>query len=387
MWREQAEAEPGQPGAGNTDQLGDPAGLELEEPLLSGFQLEKRGSGPIETSSAQSDSIRCQSSSLGVAGTPSYRTCVRWQAGRGHPYPPRVTETPDLSTTSGDRLLNVWLSGDPNGRALVFHPGTPGPPTRWKAFDDAAERHGLRVITYARPGYSGSTRHQGRSVADAAADTAAVLDALDVEDFLTLGHSGGGPHALACGALLPLRCRAVAALASVAPYDVGDLDWLDGMADENVVEFGKTLLGENEYRSFLEEEIAIYANVKADEVADALRGLVPDVDKAVLTGEMAEMSVTTFRQVARDGLEGWLDDGLAFVQPWGFDLTSMTVPVAIWQGRHDRMVPYSHGEWLATHIPTARPHLLEDDGHLTLLTNRLDEILVEALHLAGRPAA
>lgn len=301
------------------------------------------------------------------------------------PYPPLVTDTPDLSTTSGDRLLNVWLSGDPNGRALVFHPGTPGPPTRWKAFDDAAERHGLRVITYARPGYSGSARHRGRSVANAADDTAAVLDTLGVEDFLTLGHSGGGPHALACGALLPHRCRAAVALASVAPYDAEDLDWLGGMADENVVEFGKTLLGESEYRSYLEEEIANYADVTADEVADALRGLVPDVDKAVLTGDTAEMAATTFRRVARDGLEGWLDDGLAFVQPWGFDLASMTVPVAVWQGRHDKMVPYAHGEWLVAHIPTARPHLLDEDGHLTLLANRLDEILVDALDMAGLP--
>lgn len=294
-----------------------------------------------------------------------------------------MSERPDLSATNGDRRLNVWLSGDPDGKALVLHLGTPGPPIPWKNFDDAAVRHGLRVITYARPGYSGSTRHRGRSVADAASDTAAVLDALEVEDFLTLGHSGGGPHALACGALLPHRCRAVVAVSSVAPYDGDDLDWLDGMAEENVIEFEKTLLGEDDYRSFLEEEIEIYAGVSADEVAEAMRGLVPDVDKAVLTGEMAEMSVTTFRQVAKDGLEGWLDDGLAFVRPWGFDLESITVPVAVWQGWHDKMVPYGHGVWLAANIPTARPHLLDDDGHLTLLTNRLDAILVDALAMSA----
>jgi pimeloyl-ACP methyl ester carboxylesterase len=159
-----------------------------------------------------------------------------------------MSQTPDLTATSENRSLNVWLSGDPDGETIVFHPGTPGPPMPWKDFDDAAERHGLRVVTYARPGYSGSTRHRGRSVADAAADTATVLDALGVGAFITLGHSGGGPHALACGALLPHRCRAVVALASVAPYAESDLEWLDGMAEENVAEFGMTLLGEAEYR-------------------------------------------------------------------------------------------------------------------------------------------
>lgn len=355
----------------------------MEEPLVSGFQLEKRGSGPIETSSAQSDSKFGAELMLDSCGHFIISNICSMASGwKKVSYPPRMSQKPDLTTTKGDRLLNVWLRGDPDGETIVFHPGTPGPPMPWKEFDDAAERHGLRVVSYARPGYSGSTRHPGRTVADAAADTAAVLDALEVGDFLTIGHSGGGPHALACAALLPHRCRAVVALASVAPYAESDLEWLDGMAEENVIEFGKTLQGEDEYRAFLESEIEMYADVTADDVSDALRGLVSDVDKKVLTGEMAELSVATFRRVARDGLDGWLDDGLAFVEPWGFELGDITVPVAVWQGRHDRMVPYGHGEWLAAQMPAARAHLLEEDGHLTLLANRLDEILGDALDLA-----
>jgi len=291
---------------------------------------------------------------------------------------------PDHSTTTADgRIINIWLSGANDGNTLVFHRGTPDPPAPWPEFEQTAMDLGLSVVSYARPGYSGSTRHTGRDVAAAAADTVAVLDSLEIGEFIALGHSGGGPHALACGALLPGRCLAVVTVASVAPHPADGLDWLDGMAEENVVEFGHAVDGEDSYRSFLQNEIALYADVSADDVVAALGGLVSEFDKKVLTGEMAERSAQNLRRVARDGLEGWLDDGLAFVAPWGFELDEITTPTSIWQGRHDKMVPFSHGQWLAAMMPQATAHLLEDEGHLTLLANRLRDILADAIETAG----
>lgn len=291
---------------------------------------------------------------------------------------------PDQSTTTADgRKLNLWLSGAEDGRTLVFHRGTPDPPAPWPEFERAAVDFGLRVVSYARPGYSGSTRHRGRDVAAAAADTESVLDALGVAEFIALGHSGGGPHALACAALLPGRCLAGVTVASVAPHPAAGLDWLEGMAEENVVEFGHAVEGEDSYRAFLEKEIENYADVSADDVVAALGGLISDVDKAVLTGDMAERSAQNLRRVARDGLDGWIDDGLAFIKPWGFELEDITTPTSIWQGRHDKMVPFSHGHWLVTRMPQARAHLLEEEGHLTLLTTRLGDILADAVDAAG----
>ena len=294
-----------------------------------------------------------------------------------------MSDPAHTAITGDNRTLNIWTSGAGKGPVVVFHRGTPDPPAPWPAFDQTAERHGLRVVSYARPGYSGSSPHPGRSVADAATDTIAVLDELGVEEFISLGHSGGGPHALACGALIPDRCRAVATIASVAPYPAAGLDWLDGMAEENVDEFGHALEGEESYRKSLLEQLEVFANVTADDVAAALGGLLPDVDRAVVTGEQAELSASNLRRVARDGLEGWVEDGLAFVEPWGFSVDQISVPVSIWQGRHDKMVPFGHGRWLVEHIPGVNAHLSPDDGHVTVIVNRLDEIFADAKELAG----
>jgi pimeloyl-ACP methyl ester carboxylesterase len=73
------------------------------------------------------------------------------------------------------------------------------------------------------------------------------------------------------------------------------------------------------------------------------------------------------RRALSAGVAGWRDDDLAFVKPWGFDLEEIVVPVSIWQGAHDRMVPFAHGEWLAAHVPGARAHLHDDEGHLSLI--------------------
>ena len=292
-----------------------------------------------------------------------------------------VSDQVPTSIRSGDRELNVWVSGANEGSVLVFHGGSPFPPVRWDSLDAAAAERGLRLVSYARPGYSGSTRHRGRSIADVAADTATVLDALGAEEFVVIGWSGGGPHALACAALLADRCRAAVSLAGVAPFEAEGLDWMDGMADENVEEFSTVLEGEEVLGPYLAAEAEQYETVTGDDVATALAGLVSDVDMASLTGEWADMLARALRR-ATDGVDGWLDDDLAFAKPWGFDLDAIEVPVAVWQGRQDRMVPFAHGEWLSAYVPTAHPRLFDDEGHVSLLTNRLGDIVDDVVQLA-----
>ena len=152
-----------------------------------------------------------------------------------------VSGPPSFSARVGDRRLNAWLGGAEDGLALVFHTGTPAPPVHWDSLDAAARAHGLRLIAYARPGYSGSTRRVGRSIAVAAVDTAAVLDELGIGEFVPGGHSGGGQHALACAALLPNGCLAAVSLAGVVPFDAKDIDWMAGMADENIEGFNAAI--------------------------------------------------------------------------------------------------------------------------------------------------
>jgi pimeloyl-ACP methyl ester carboxylesterase len=230
----------------------------------------------------------------------------------------------------------------------------------------AAAERGHRFVTTSRPGYSVSTRQPDRNVADVAADTAAVLDHLGVDTCLTMGWSGGGPHALACGALLPDRVRGVLVVAGVAPYHADGLDFLAGMGPENVEEFGAALRGEAVLRPWLEAQRPAFAMVTAEEVAAAFGGLVPPVDIASLTGELAECVAAEFRQGLAQGVDGWLDDDLAFTRDWGFELADIAVPTYLWQGSEDLMVPFAHGEWLVEHIPGVVAHLERGEGHLSL---------------------
>ena len=263
--------------------------------------------------------------------------------------------------------LEVMRHGPKDGRVLVFHVGTPNAPDAFPLLTDALDERGWQLVAYARPGYAGSTRREGRSVADAASDVAAILDALGLDRFVTIGWSGGGPHALACAALLQDRCEAAAIVAGVAPFDADGLDFLAGMGPENVEEFGLAATSRAGLEAFLEAELDGHRDVTGEQLADALGGLVSDVDRAALTGDFADGLARLMRRGVSAGTAGWLDDDLAFAKPWGFDLRAIATPASIWHGAQDLMVPFAHGEWLAAHIPGARVHLYDDEGHISLV--------------------
>lgn len=274
-----------------------------------------------------------------------------------------------------DRSLEVALAGSADGSVVVLHHGTPGSARPFRTFVDAASARGVRLVSYSRPGYSGSGRLPGRSIADCVADVVGIVDHLGVDRFSTMGWSGGGPHTLACAALLPERVTACATIAGVGPWDVEGLDFLAGMGPENHAEFGAALESAEVLQAFLEPEAKKLAGITGDEVATALGGLVSDVDKAALTGEFADYLAASLHDAVRDGIWGWFDDDLAFTRPWGFDLSAIRVPVSVWQGAQDLMVPFAHGQWLAAHIPGARPMLRPEHGHLSLAVAAFGEIL------------
>ncbi len=272
----------------------------------------------------------------------------------------------ELRTPDG-RRLHVYEAGDPVGDLVLVHHGSPGSGMLWDRWVEDALIRGIRLVGYDRPGYDGSDRQAGRTVADAAADAAAIADAFGVSRFRTWGVSGGGPHALACAAILPDRVIAAATLASVAPYGVAGLDWLAGMGQDNVDEFGAALAGEKSLRPFLATTSPQLVAAGPGGLADAMRSLLPAVDVAVLSGDLAAFAHEWMTRGQRNGVDGWLDDDLAFTRPWGFDLAAISVPLLLVQGRQDRMVPFAHGQWLASHIPGVAAELTEQDGHLTLI--------------------
>ncbi len=285
-------------------------------------------------------------------------------------------------TTPDGRNLEVLSAGPDDGRCYLFHSGTPSAANVSPRVIEQTAKRGLSFVTFSRPGYAGSTPNPRRSVGDVASDVAVILDALGFDTFICAGQSGGGPHALACAALLPDRVLATATLAGAAPWPAEGIDWLEGMGPENLEEFDASIRGAEALTPVLEREAAHLREVTPEAVATALGGLVSDVDKAVLTGEHAEFMATSFHRAVSNGIEGWRDDDLAFVKPWGFDLASIRTPVAVWQGGEDRMVPMTHGAWLAGHVAGAQSHLLPPEGHLSLSINRLGDVLDGLLAMA-----
>ena len=299
-----------------------------------------------------------------------------------------TTLTTQQVTTPDGRVLDTVHAGT-SGTAVLFHHGTPGSSETWAPFVDAAVGSGRRWVSFSRPGYGASTRRVGRSVADNCDDVTAVLDALEVDRFVAAGWSGGGPHALACGARLAPRCAGVLTLAGVAPLDVmtaAGQDWSAGMAPENLQEFDLARQGEQALQAWLTDLRPHFVDVTGEHIVDSLGGLVDAPDKAVLTGAFADHMAVLFREALRVGVDGWLDDDLAFMRGWGFALEDVVTPVSLWQGEQDRMVPYAHGPFQTDRLRDVRTHLLPDDGHLSIPLARLDEVFADIDAMLDHPA-
>jgi pimeloyl-ACP methyl ester carboxylesterase len=290
--------------------------------------------------------------------------------------------------TPDGRELEVVVTGPEDGFPLVSHHGTPQGAAADPVVDDPAAERGLRVIWYSRPGYGESTPHETATatIADDIADVATILDHLGHDRFLTIGWSGGGPRSLGCAALLPDRCVAAVCGVGLVPPAEYDGDVREGMGQENVEEFGAAMEGEESLTRWMEQHAGAYAHVTGEQVADALGSLAPPVDAAALTGDFADQLAATLRRALIQGHVGWLQDDLTMVRPWGFSVADIRVPVSVWQGTEDMMVPFAHARWLADHIPGARPHLVEGEGHLSLRA-RMPEILDDLLDMAGMAPA
>jgi pimeloyl-ACP methyl ester carboxylesterase len=266
-----------------------------------------------------------------------------------------VTTEHDLALDDG-RTLHVYDTGADGERLAVFwHHGTPNLGAPPAPLFPASERLGVRWVSYDRPGYGGSTPRPGRSVGSAAGYVAAVADSLGIERFAVMGHSGGGPHALACGALLPGRVVAVVSGAALAPFDAEGLDWFAGMVPSGVASLSAAAEGRTAKERF-EASGAEYDPEFTPADLDALAGDWSWFGSVVGPAMAA-------------GPGGLIDDDLAYVSPWGFDPADVAVPALLLHGGRDRIVPSSHGEWLARRCPAAELRLSPDDGHISILTS------------------
>ncbi|MGC1212854.1 MAG: alpha/beta fold hydrolase [Micromonospora sp.] len=262
-----------------------------------------------------------------------------------------VTEM-DLPLGDG-RTLHLYDTGGDDRLAVFWHHGTPNIGAPPAPLFDAADRLGIRWLSYDRPGYGGSTPAPGRDIASAATYLAAVADALSIGRFAVMGHSGGAPHALAGGALLPDRVLAVVGGAGMAPYDAEGLDWFAGMVPSGVASLRAAAAGREA------KERYETSGVEYDpEFTPA--------DLAALHGEWSWFD-SVVGPATQGGPGGLIDDDLAYVSPWGFDPAQVTPPVLLLHGGRDGIVPASHGEWLSRRCPAAELRHYPEDGHISVL--------------------
>jgi pimeloyl-ACP methyl ester carboxylesterase len=275
----------------------------------------------------------------------------------GHYARPVVTET-DLKLRDG-RTLHVYDSaGEDGGQdrlAVFWQHGTPNlgaPPAPLFA---AADGLGIRWVSHDRPGYGGSTPQPGRGLTSVAADVAEIADVLGIGRFAVMGHSGGGGHALACGALLPERVLGVVCASGLAPVDAEGLDWFAGMAAAGAAALAAAARG----RAALVDHLTS-------------TGFDPEqftpADHAALAGDWSWLGAVA-EQALTGGLGGMVDDDLAYVAPWGFDPAGVNAPVLLLHGGQDRVAPGAHARWLAARIPWAELWLRPDDGHVSVLNS------------------
>src|SRR5581483_11917609 len=208
---------------------------------------------------------------------------------------------------------------DPRGVPVLALAGTPGSTVFYEPHVRDAERRGIRLVSYARPGYEGSTRREGRTVGDCAGDIVAVLDELSIERCCVWGGSGGGPHVLAAAALLPDRVAAAAAIASVAPFDAAGLDWFEGMGEQNVDDFHVALQGGEEHRANLERQRDALLASTPETLVETWHTLLGPADRAVANGALAAAMLEHARAGVEATVDGWIDDEEAFTRPWGFE--------------------------------------------------------------------
>ena len=286
--------------------------------------------------------------------------------------------------TADGRLLLVEVAGPEHGDVVFCHHSTPGSRYRDDESLEEGAALGLCHVSYSRPGYEGSDRLAGRRVSDCAVDLRVIVDQLGLERGFVVGESGGGPYALAHAALLPDWVRGVVVLGGPAPFDAEGLDWLGGMARENIEEFKAVMAGDEVGLRHIEAEI------KKIETAEDLSQLfevhgdrLAEVDRESLSRDAVSGYLrAVWSRIIAGGPWGWLDDMKAVLMNWGFGLDQVDVPVAVWHGEDDLAVPVAHGKWVAGRLPNATLHLLRGEGHSSSM-DHYGEILDDLVATKG----
>ena len=280
-----------------------------------------------------------------------------------------MSVTTTLVETPDGRELCVDSGGDPTGTVVLNIDGWPGGRSLPSELLDGAVRQGVHLLGYDRPGYGRSSRHPGRTVASCAQDVRSITLAFGIDRLGVCGASGGGPHALAIGALLPDLVTGVAVICSLAPRDASGLDYLAGMQDDIAQmhrwldddDLGAVRRWATNYRTEVE-------GYSAEQIEQLAAEEFPD-DTTSQT--FFRSHTESMRLALEPGTEGIIDDGVALHGSWGFEVGAIGAPVRLWSGPADLHVPLAHSRWLAAQLPGAPLDASGSGGHLEIIATAL----------------
>jgi pimeloyl-ACP methyl ester carboxylesterase len=275
-------------------------------------------------------------------------------------------------TTADKRVLCFAETGAPDGVPVLLLHGTPGSRLVYDAWAETATTQGIRLINYDRPGYGGSTPLPGRALADTAQDVAAIAEAMGLKKLSVVGYWSGAQHALACAALLPDLVTAAVTMDSIAPYPAEGLDWFKDMWTDQYWEYTNALKGRDELKKYLESQKSAILNWDGSLLRAAYRSIQsPDAD--VLDDDIANFITNNFRESIKLDWAGWLDDDVAYLKPWGFDVSAISVPVLLMHAEKDIYNPLAHAKWLAGKVPYAELQTFPDEAFWGLPIHHLND--------------
>ena len=278
---------------------------------------------------------------------------------------------------SDGRALDYTDNGVSSKSALILHHGTPTSMAVWGTWLAAIAEVGIRAIAFTRPGYAGSDRKVDHTVISANNDLEEILNHLEVENFVSIGWSGGGPYALASGLLE--RCSGVQLIASVSPYDAEDFDWFQDQSPESIEEAKISVASLADSIAFKQGYYAEIRDRKAEEflVEYAKRASFSSFENVYRA--FAEDLSLSLRDALRVGVIGYAEDEYAFLRNWGFEVKDVRVPVVIWQGLDDLSVSPHMARWFNENLYNPTLELLEGQHHGSIMVEKRAEILNAAI--------
>ena len=254
--------------------------------------------------------------------------------------------------------------GASNGIPVVYCHGFPGSRLEAAFADPVASTLGARLIAVDRPGMGMSDYCTGRTILGWADDVLSLVDSLELEQFSVLGVSGGAPYALACAFKLPQRVRSIAVVSGVGPPAA-----VSGASLTSTSGLSLRLTMAAPWLAFL---FVIVLGILARHASPLLLAILSakasERDRRILRdGEFRAILAASMDEAFRNGPRGAATDLKLLSRPWNFELLELRVPVHIWHGGKDRVVPMSMGLFLEQALPDCQTTCVPEHGHYSLV--------------------